>query len=107
MPRSIARLSTNWPLQGSSNSGVTVFILGNPGSGKSHLAQAIGMTAILAGFRVIYREAHVLFEELLLAAATGAGRKRLQRTARYRCSFSTILACESFPLPRQKICWRS
>ena len=55
-------------------------ILGNPGSGKSHLAQAIGMTAILAGFRVIYREAHVLFEELLLAAATGS---RAQAIATY------------------------
>ena len=46
-------------------------ILGNPGSGKSHLAQGIGMAAIHAGFRVIYREAHVLFEELVLASATG------------------------------------
>ena len=55
-------------------------ILGNPGSGKSHLAEAIGMTAILAGFRVIYREAHVLFEELLLAAATGS---RAQAIATY------------------------
>ncbi|MFY9884718.1 MAG: IS21-like element helper ATPase IstB [Candidatus Cybelea sp.] len=45
-------------------------ILGNPGCGKSHIAQGIGMAAIHAGFRVIYREAHVLFEELLLAAAT-------------------------------------
>ena len=78
--------------------------LGNPGSGKSHLAQAIGMTAILAGFRVIYREAHVLFEELLLAAAQpGAGRRRLQRTARYRCSSSTILACAKFPAAAAEI----
>jgi DNA replication protein DnaC len=44
-------------------------ILGNPGCGKSHLAQAIGMAAIHAGFRVLYREAHILFEELVLAAA--------------------------------------
>ena len=29
------------------------------------------MAAIHAGFQVIYREAHVLFEELVLAAATG------------------------------------
>lgn len=46
-------------------------ILGNPGCGKSHIAQGIGMAAIHAGFQVIYREAHVLFEELMLAAATG------------------------------------
>jgi DNA replication protein DnaC len=48
-----------------------VLLLGNAGVGKSHLAQAIGMTAIHAGFRVMYREAHILFEEMLLANATG------------------------------------
>jgi DNA replication protein DnaC len=47
-----------------------VLLLGNAGVGKSHVAQAIGMAAIHAGFRVLYREAHVLFEELLLAGAT-------------------------------------
>jgi DNA replication protein DnaC len=47
-----------------------VLLLGNAGVGKSHLAQAIGMAAIHAGFRVLYRKAHVLFEELLLASAT-------------------------------------
>ncbi len=46
-------------------------ILGNPGCGKSHLAQGIGMAAIHAGFRVMYREAHRLFEEIVLASATG------------------------------------
>jgi DNA replication protein DnaC len=44
-------------------------ILGNAGVGKSHIAQALGMAAVHAGFRVLYREAHVLFEELVLAAA--------------------------------------
>jgi DNA replication protein DnaC len=55
-------------------------ILGNAGVGKSHLAQAIGMTAIHAGFRIIYREAHVLFEELVLASAIG---QRTQAIATY------------------------
>ena len=48
-----------------------VLMLGNSGVGKSHLAQAIGMTAIHAGFRVIYREAHRLFEDIVLATALG------------------------------------
>lgn len=48
-----------------------ILLLGNAGVGKSHIAQAIGMAAIHAGFRVLYREAHVLFEDLLLAGATG------------------------------------
>jgi DNA replication protein DnaC len=46
-----------------------VLLLGNAGVGKSHLAQAIAMSAIHAGFRVLYREAHHLFEELVLASA--------------------------------------
>jgi len=48
-----------------------VLLLGNAGVGKSHIAQALGIAAIHAGFRVLYREAHVLFEDLLLADATG------------------------------------
>jgi DNA replication protein DnaC len=57
-----------------------VLLLGNAGVGKSHLAQAIGMAAIHAGFRVFYREAHVLFEELLLANAIN---ERAQTIAAY------------------------
>src|SRR5205807_541572 len=34
--------------------------LGPPGTGKSHLAQAIGKAVIDQGYRVIYREAHIL-----------------------------------------------
>jgi DNA replication protein DnaC len=51
-----------------------VLFLGPPGTGKSHLAQAIGRAAIQQGHRVIYREAHVLLEEL--ADATLDGRRK-------------------------------
>src|SRR5215211_4765552 len=45
--------------------------LGPGGTGKSHLAQAIGQAAILQGHRVFYREAHVLLDEMADAAADG------------------------------------
>jgi len=48
-----------------------VLFLGPPGSGKSHLAQAIGRAAIQQGWRVVYREAHVLIEELADATLDG------------------------------------
>ena len=36
----------------------------SPGTGKSHIAQAIGRAAIQQGYRVLYREAHTFLEEL-------------------------------------------
>ena len=46
--------------------------LGPPGTGKSHLAQAIGRAVIQShGHRVLYREAHHLLEELADAAVSG------------------------------------
>ena len=47
--------------------------LGPPGTGKSHLAQAIGRCAIQQGHRVLYREAHVLIEEIADATSTEPG----------------------------------
>ncbi len=42
-----------------------------PGTGKSHLAQAIGFAVIQQGHRVLYREAHLLLEELAEAQLAG------------------------------------
>ena len=39
-------------------------LLGPPGTGKSHISQAIGRAAIQQGYRVLYREAHTFLEEL-------------------------------------------
>ena len=46
--------------------------LGPPGTGKSHLAQAIGFAVIQQGHRVVYREAHVLVEDLAEAQLAGS-----------------------------------
>ena len=45
--------------------------LGPPGTGKSHLAQAIGVAVIQHGYRVLYREAHALVDELADAQLAG------------------------------------
>jgi DNA replication protein DnaC len=51
--------------------------LGPPGSGKSHLAQAIGFAVIQQGHRVLYREAHVLLEDLAEAQLAGTRKDTL------------------------------
>jgi len=45
--------------------------LGPPGSGKSHLVQAIGQAAIQQGYRVLYRETHALLDDLTGATLDG------------------------------------
>jgi DNA replication protein DnaC len=55
--------------------------LGPGGAGKSHLAQAIGQAAILQGFRVLYRETHVLLEELAESVINGTRKQYVESLA--------------------------
>jgi DNA replication protein DnaC len=52
--------------------------LGPPGTGKSHLAQAIGQAAIQQGHRVLYREAHTLINDLADAALDGTRKQQME-----------------------------
>lgn len=56
-------------------------LIGSPGTGKSHIAKALSTAAILAGYRVVYREAHVFFEDLAQATALGTRRKWMKLLA--------------------------
>jgi DNA replication protein DnaC len=55
--------------------------LGPGGTGKSHLAQAIGQSAILQGYRVLYRETHVLLDELADAVVDGTRKEFMESLA--------------------------
>jgi DNA replication protein DnaC len=48
------------------------------GTGKSHLAQAIGQASIQQGFRVLYRETHKLLDDLAEATIDGTRKECME-----------------------------
>jgi DNA replication protein DnaC len=52
--------------------------LGPPGTGKSHLAQAIGLAALQQGYRVLYRETHTLLDEIAETTIDGSRKQHMQ-----------------------------
>jgi DNA replication protein DnaC len=55
--------------------------LGPPGTGKSHLAQAIGLAAIQQNYRVLYRETHTLLDEIAEATIDGSRKQHMELLA--------------------------
>jgi DNA replication protein DnaC len=52
-----------------------ILAIGQPGTGKSHIAKAIALLAVQRGFKVIYREARNLIEDIIEARELGTLRK--------------------------------
>jgi len=52
-----------------------LLLLGPPGTGKSHVAKALALLAVERGYKVLYREAHQLIEDITEARELGALRK--------------------------------
>jgi DNA replication protein DnaC len=50
-------------------------LIGPPGTGKSHVAKALALLAVNRGYKVIYREAHQLIEDINEARELGTIRK--------------------------------
>ena len=60
-----------------------VQLIGSPGTGKSHVAKALALLAVERGYKVLYREAQQLIEEITEARELGTIRKlraQLQKT---------------------------
>jgi DNA replication protein DnaC len=57
-------------------------LIGQPGTGKSHCAKAIAQLALQHGFKVFYREAHALIEEINEA-------RQLTELRKYRAQISS------------------
>jgi DNA replication protein DnaC len=50
-------------------------LIGPPGTGKSHIAKALALAAVGRGYKVVYREAHQLLEDINEARELGEMRK--------------------------------
>jgi len=55
--------------------GQDALLIGSPGTGKSHIAKAVGHAATQACHQVVYREAHTFFEDMFEAEQTGRRKK--------------------------------
>ena len=55
-----------------------LLLIGPPGTGKSHVAKALALLAVQRGYKVLYREAHQLVEDLAEARELGQLRQYRQ-----------------------------
>jgi DNA replication protein DnaC len=76
-------------------------LLGPPGTGKSHLAQALGLAAIQQGHRVAYREVHVpllILDGLGMRKLPSTGAEDLLELIARRCERTSTLLTSNRPV---------
>ena len=56
-----------------------LLLIGPPGTGKSHVAKALALLAVQRGYKVLYREAHQLVEDITEARELGEIRASRRR----------------------------
>jgi len=74
------------------------YVTASPGTGKSHLAQAIGQAAIQQGFRVLYRETHHLLEKLAEATIDDTRKQHMEELASVPLLIIDDLGMRKLPL---------
>jgi DNA replication protein DnaC len=62
--------------------GQNIFLLGPSGTGKSHLAEALGHEACRKGFDVLFHRCHKLFEWIRNGYGDGSYKRRLERVVK-------------------------
>src|SRR5688572_24074647 len=72
--------------------------VGPGGTGKSHIAQAIGQAAIQQGYRVLYRETYMLLDELAEATIDGTRKEFIESVVAWPLLIIDDLGMRKLPL---------
>jgi DNA replication protein DnaC len=81
--------------------------LGPGGTGKSHLAQAIGQAAILQGYKCYIAKLTSCLMNCPMPTPRAHAKSTWKRSPQFRCSSSMISACASSHTPPPRICSKS